>query len=205
MPLPLLIPIAAAAVAGGTALAKGLSNRTKVSEADKARLAELRRMEELGALGLSDEELAVMRDRRLSPVDAAQREAQMRMASSRQVGDLGSGASYAGQIALSDAAGEQRQTALRDIQAADVARAGEMRQEATALAKSIEQQQQARKKETTQSVIGAVDAAAQAGFGASTGLMPALPKSAPVDIGGVQMTPEQATEMQKYMQLYGVV
>lgn len=189
-----LLPLAAGAVAGGIDLATGLASRTRVSEADKSRLAELRRLEELGALGLSDEELAAMRDRRLSPISAAQQEATMRARSLQQSGELGSGSAYAGQIAISDAATEQRQTALRDIQAADVARASQQREEAQALQKSIEQQEEARRKETVAAITGALEGASQVGFGAAAGIVPGLPKNenGKLNIAGLELDADQA-------------
>lgn len=198
-----LLPLAAGAVAGGVNLATGLAGRTKVSESDRNRLAELRRLEELGALGLTDAELAVMRDRRLSPINAASQEAIMRSRSLQQAGEMGTGGFYAGQIAMGAEAQQQRQTAMRDVQAADVARASQQREEAQALSKSIEQQEDARRRETMAAIAGAADSVAQAGFGAAAGQPPLLPALPAAQGGTGGYTPEQIEEIRDLYTRYG--
>lgn len=174
MALPLIL--ASAGLAGGAALAEGLINRTQVSDVDRKRLAELERLKALGELGYSDEELAAIRDVRLSPIQAAGREAQLRALGATQVGDIGSGAAARTLLASQVQVDQARQQAMRDVQAADVAEQARQKEEMKSLEKSIEEQEQARKKETWQAILGAGEAALQTGFSAAAGGPPALPK-----------------------------
>lgn len=186
-----LIPLAVAgAVAGGTAIAKGIANRQKVSKVDKARLAEIERMESLGQLGLSDEELAAMRSQRLDPLQAQQAEAQKR--ANAQMGLFGEGASIARSLATQDAQAVQTNAVYRDIQARDVAEASAQKQEARDLESSLEAQKNQRKKDTANAIIGGVDAAAQTVFGGMAG----APGAATKGVNALQ-TAQLQSQLQK--------
>lgn len=168
MPIPLLLAAGAGLAAGGMSLASGLNNRTSISEVDKRRLAELERLQALGELGLTDEELASVRDVRLAPIQAAAREAQMRALGASQVQDIGGGAYYQQQLAANDQMDAQRQAAMRDVQAADAQRAAQQRADMQRLEKSIEDSQQQRKKDTWNAVLGALETGVGTAAGVSS-------------------------------------
>ena len=122
MPIPLAVPLIA-----GAAAVKGISGIIGAGKgftsADKLRLAELRRLQKAGALGLTDEELAARRDIILAPGQAAAREAQAQRLADVSIADVGSGAAARQAVGAETRAQQAMQPGLAQIAAEDAAEA----------------------------------------------------------------------------------
>jgi hypothetical protein len=102
---------------GGGALGRGWSTyeqlRSQYSEEDEERLKELRRREELGALGLTDAERQRVQSQSLQPLAATEREIYQRQAQGMGVGDVGSGQMARQQAQVAGVLGETKAKAAQ--------------------------------------------------------------------------------------------
>lgn len=103
---------------GGTLGANLADANAIFTDADMARMKELKRRQELGQLGLSDEELGNLRANTTGPVQAALREQGLRALSDTQIQDVGSGAYFAARQARDDQYARRMGDAGRSIAAA---------------------------------------------------------------------------------------
>lgn len=121
----------------GGAVGTMAGGRAAFGDAQQQRLAELRRMEEMGALGLTSEEQAQLQQIALDPVRAANRErmerAQALMASQ---GAMQSGDALANLMRRTDAEARQMDEATQKVMAADIARQRDLEKEMRALEQS---------------------------------------------------------------------
>jgi len=101
--------------------------QTIFNEADQARLNELKRRQEMGALGLSDEEMGVLRERSVAPVQSALREQQIRSMADTQIQDVGSGS--AARLRAADTDRYNRQLAEAGVGIAAANEAARQKQE----------------------------------------------------------------------------
>lgn len=128
------------------------------TESDADRLRKLQRLQELGQLGLSDEELAVMREQSFGPLQAALRQQDLQAAARTQLQDIGSGQEALRQMAEDDRVARQMNVAgaalAREQGVARKAQEAELR----ALQKARDQQGAAYAKAALGALAGVGDA-----------------------------------------------
>jgi hypothetical protein len=149
--------------AGGTALAQNLPALlpSKLAQSNKARLAELKRKEEMGLLGLSDKEQAALASKLRAPAERAQESAAL----DRERLLAGSGGYAAGQ-ALAEAARKEQDLMSIESQAAEAVLAEDIRKEAEQVdeMRALEAAVEERRRELAGAIGGVVGTTAQAGL-----------------------------------------
>jgi hypothetical protein len=111
---------------GGGLLSGGVTEEEK---ARQARINKLKRMQELNMLGLSDAERSQLEAQLINPVRETQREAQEAFMRGASTADLGAGSFFAAQQAAAGQLSEDVAKQKQKIEAANIQRQKEQRQE----------------------------------------------------------------------------
>ena len=134
-------------------------------DAQEQRLRELRRMEEMNALGLTGDQRSALQSIALDPVQAASRERLIRQqALLGSTGAVQSGDALAGLMRQQDTEAKQLDRATNQVMAADLARQQQQQREITALEQAVSQKAASRQAAIGSFVSGlggAADAAVQ--------------------------------------------
>jgi len=155
--LSMLAGAGSALLKGGISAANqfGASNDLKLSPEQIRRLRELERLQARNALGLSQAEREQFRARSLSPIQAAEREVMARFGAAQNIEDIGQGAAFRQQQAVSDTS----QAARAQIAQAEAQRDAQVvQQQANEMARLQEQKRQsdALKRQAALSALGGV-------------------------------------------------
>lgn len=148
----------------------GLINLPKVLDTDADRLADLQRRAALGELGLSDAEIAGLRDTRLAPIQAAQRSYYRDALANASLNDVGGGAMFKANQAQQQQAAQALDPGLRDIASADARAAAAQQAEMRKLDREIESTENERKSQRLDSIVSIVSGGVASGLSAAGAL-----------------------------------
>lgn len=143
----------------------GTAGKTEEQKLAEARLAELMRLQELGALGLSDEEMALAQSRILSPIRGQQAEFQRNVIDRLSGGDIDAGSMAKLAMSREDAQRRALAEGQRLIAEADYAAKAQQKAEMQALELGIAQETDASRAAALEGVLGFM----------SQGVAPAIP------------------------------
>jgi|14BtaG_2_1085337.scaffolds.fasta_scaffold01466_3 hypothetical protein len=139
----------------------GASQDLKLTPEQKKRLQELERMQARNALGMTQGERELYRSQSMTPIQAAEREVMARFGAAQNIGDIGQGAAFRQQQALSGTA----QAARGQVAQAVAQRDADVAQQQAEEKARLEAQQQQAKALQRQAALSAIGGIAEAGFG----------------------------------------
>ena len=139
----------------------GAAQDLKLTPEQKKRLQELERMQARNALGMTQGERELYRSQSMTPIQAAEREVMARFGAAQNIGDIGQGAAFRQQQALSGTA----QAARGQVAQAVAQRDADVAQQQAEEKARLEAQQQQAKALQRQAALSAIGGIAEAGFG----------------------------------------
>jgi len=142
----------------GKAIGGGMDAAALYTESDKERLEELERMQDMNALGLTDQELSVMNEQMMDPIQAHGRQRAIERRQMAAAGDIGAG-SVAKQMLLEEESElKGKHETSKAISSADL----EMKKMQEAEIQQLKKQRDLRKNQMTKAIItGTADVGAQ--------------------------------------------
>jgi len=187
--------------AASKAVAGGFDAASLHTKADKERLEELERLQDLNQLGLTDEETARMSEAMVDPLQAMQRQRSIERREMAAGADLGAGA-VSRQMMLGE---ESEQRAMADVDK-ELARADTQRStDQKAEIRNLEKGRDLRKNQMLKSIItGGLDVGAQvAGAKGQQMQLQEMTGQAKMNVNQQQMMRQNMIQQQYMNQLYG--